>query len=202
LEVYGKPIILRAVESVWSCTRVSEMIVVVPEAYKERAEQVLAGKEVKVVIGGAERQDSVWAGLQQISTQSRLVMIHDGVRPFASKQMIERVVEAAERSGAAIPCQAIKETIKEIDPKTGKVVCTVDRKTLCAVQTPQVFTRALIMESHQRAQDLGFYATDDAGLVEWLGREVAIVEGEETNLKITTPLDLKLAGIIARDLEK
>lgn len=202
LEVFGKPILLRAVESIWNCTRVSEMIVVVPEAHKGRAEEVLAGKEVKIVIGGAERQDSVWAGLQQISTQARLVMIHDGVRPFATKEMIERVISAAEENGAAIPCQTIKETIKEIDPKTGKVAGTVDRKTLCAVQTPQVFTRPLIMEAHQRAQDLGFYATDSAGLVEWLGRQVAIVEGEETNLKITTPLDLELAEIIARDLEK
>lgn len=200
LEVQGKAILLRTVEAVWSCVQISEMVVVVPESHWERASKILAGKEVKIVAGGAERQDSVFAGLETISPSVRLVLIHDGVRPFASKDLIERVIAAADQNGAAIPGIAIKETIKEVDPKSLQVVSTVDRSRLYAIQTPQVFSRELIMEAHQRAQSLSFYATDDAGLVEWLGREVSLVPGEETNIKITTPLDLKLAEHIAEEL--
>jgi len=197
LEIGGKAILVRAVEAVWSCTRVSEMIVVVPDTHLDRARALLAGKEAKIVAGGAERQDSVYAGLQAVSAEARLVLIHDGVRPFASREMIERVILAAEQSQAAIPGLLVRETIKEVEPKSGEVVSTVDRKRLFAVQTPQVFSRGLIMEAHQRAQDLGFYATDDAGLVEWLGRPVALVSGEEANIKITTQLDLEIAEMIA-----
>lgn len=197
LDVSGKSVLARSVDAVWSCTKVNEIVVVVPESHKSAAARMLAGREVIIVSGGAERQDSVFAGLSAVSGQADLVLIHDGVRPFASRALIERVVAAAEKSGAAIPGLAIRETIKEADPKTGKVICTVDRKSLFTVQTPQVFSRELIMEAHQRAQALGFYATDDAGLVEWMGREVTMVEGEENNIKITTPLDLQLAEIIA-----
>jgi len=202
LEIAGKAILLRTVEAVWSCTRVSEMIVVVPEKHLDRAGTLLAGKEVKLVVGGAERQDSVYAGLQAVSAEVRLVLIHDGVRPFATREMIERVILAAEQSHAAIPGLQVKETIKEVEPKSGEVKSTVDRSRLFAIQTPQVFSRELIMEAHQRAQDLGFYATDDAGLVEWLGKPVTMVLGEETNIKITSWLDLKLAELIAREREQ
>lgn len=194
----GKPILLRAVEAIWRCTRVSEMIVVAPETHIEVAKKVLSGKEVKVVSGGAERQDSVYAGLVSISEQARLVLIHDGVRPFVSLDLIERVIAAAEKSGAAAPGVALKETVKEVDDKTGLVIGTVDRRRLFLIQTPQVFRREIIQEAHEKAQSLGFYATDDAGLVEWLGMDVAVVSGEDANLKITTKLDLEFAEIIAK----
>ncbi len=200
LEVRGKPILLRAVERVWACSRISEMIVVAPEAFLPQTRQMLSGKEAKIVAGGAERQDSVYAGLQACSAQAQMILIHDGVRPFPSRELIERVIGAAEKSGAAIPGLPLKETLKEVDHKPGTVIGTVDRSRLFFISTPQVFQRHPIMDAHQRAQNLGFYATDDAGLIEWAGGSVVMVPGEETNIKITTRLDLKLAELIAEEL--
>lgn len=202
LDLGGKPVLLRSVEAIWACTKISEMVVVVPESHLPRAQELLRGKEARIVSGGAERQDSVFAGLKACSGKAELVLVHDGVRPFASKEMVERVIGAAEKFGAAIPGLPIKETIKEIESKTQKIIGTVDRTRLFSIQTPQVFKRGLIVEAHNRAQDLGFYATDDAGLVEWLGQEVVLVPGEETNIKITTPFDFKLAEIILQELKK
>jgi 2-C-methyl-D-erythritol 4-phosphate cytidylyltransferase len=202
LDLGGKPVLLRSVEAVWACTRVSEMIVVAPEAHMEKAREILAGKEARLVPGGAERQDSVFAGLRACSSKAELILIHDGVRPFASKEMIERVIEAAEKYGAAIPGLPVKETIKEVESKTRKVIGTVDRTRLFTVQTPQVFKRGLIVDAHNRGQDLGFYATDDAGLVEWQGQEVVLVPGEETNIKITTAFDYKLAQDLLLEMKK
>jgi len=202
LDLGGKPVLLRSIECIWACTRISEMIVVVPEAFISKTQEILTGKEVLIVAGGAERQDSVFAGLQACSSKAELIAIHDGVRPFAGKEMIERVIAAAERYGAAIPGLPVKETIKEVESKTKKVIGTVDRTRLFTVQTPQVFKRSLIMEAHNRAQNLGFYATDDAGLVEWLGQEVVLVPGEETNIKITTPFDFKLAENVLQEMKK
>jgi len=201
LEVRGKPILLRAVERVWACSRISEMIVVAPEAFLPQTRSMLSGKEVKIVAGGAERQDSVYSGLRACSESARLVLVHDGVRPFPSRELIERVIAGAEKSGAAVPGLPLRETIKEVDAKPGRILGTVDRSRLYAIQTPQAFERRLIVEAHQRGQNLGFYATDDAGLIEWAGGSVMMVPGEETNIKITTPMDLKLAELIAEELK-
>jgi len=200
LEVRGKPILVSCVDRIWACNRISEMIVAVPAEHQERAERIFSGKEVKIVVGGAERQDSVYAGLLASSHSAELILIHDGVRPFPTRELIERVISAAEQTGAAVPGLPIKETIKEIDPKQKRILGTVDRSRLYAIQTPQVFRRELILDAHQRAQNLGFYTTDDAGLMEWAGSEVFMVPGEDSNIKITTPLDLKLAELIAEEL--
>ena len=202
IELEAKPILLWAVDRIWSCPKISELIVVVPEDHLERAQQILANRELKIVKGGRERQDSVFAGLKELSAKANLVLIHDGVRPFPSRALIERVIEGAEKFGSAIPGIPLKDTVKEIDKKTGQVMGTVDRNRLYAIQTPQVFAREIILRAHERAQSLGFYATDDSTLVEWIGEQVIMVEGEETNIKITTPLDLKLAQIIAKEIEK
>jgi len=200
LEILCKPILLWAVERIWACPKVTEMVVVVPEKHRLRAEEIFSGREVKIVAGGLERQDSVYAGLRASSAKAELVLIHDGVRPFPSRQLIERVIAGAENFGAAIPGLPVKETIKEIEQKSGRVIGTVDRSRLYSIQTPQVFRRELIIEAHERAQNLGFYATDDAGLIEWMGGDVVMVSGEETNLKITTALDLRLAELIAKEM--
>jgi 2-C-methyl-D-erythritol 4-phosphate cytidylyltransferase len=200
LEILCKPILLWAVERIWACPKVTEMVVVVPEQHRLRAEEILSGREVKIVAGGLERQDSVYAGLRASSAKAELVLIHDGVRPFPSRHLIERVIAGAENFGAAIPGLPVKETIKEIEQKSGRVIGTVDRSRLYSIQTPQVFSRELIIEAHERAQNLGFYATDDAGLIEWMGGDVVMVSGEETNLKITTALDLRLAELIAKEM--
>lgn len=200
LELKGKPVLVWAVERIWACAQISEMIVVVPSQHRERAEKIFQGKEIKLVSGGTERQDSVYAGLLACSAQAELILIHDGVRPFPSKELILRVIEKARNTGAVVPGLPVKETLKEIEPSSNRVISTVDRSRIYTIQTPQAFYRELILSAHQRAQNLGFYTTDDAGLLEWMGNEVFLVEGEETNLKITTALDLKLAETLAEDL--
>ncbi len=112
------------------------------------------------------------------------------------------MIEGVEKYGSAVPGIPLKETVKEVEKRSGRILATIDREQLFLIQTPQGFAREIILRAHQRAQNLGFYTTDDAGLVEWLGEEVFLVEGEETNIKITTPFDLKLAEQIAQELEK
>ena len=202
IEIKGKPILLWAVERIWSCPKISELVVVVPEEYLEKTKEMLKDREVKLTCGGNHRQDSVFAGLKTISPQAEMVLIHDGVRPFPSRELIERVIEGVEKYGSAVPGIPLKETVKEVEKRSGRILATIDREQLFLIQTPQGFAREIILRAHQRAQNLGFYTTDDAGLVEWLGEEVFLVEGEETNIKITTPFDLKLAEQIAQELEK
>ena len=202
IEVRGKPILLWAVERIWACPKISELVVVVPEEFMEKAREILSQKELKLVAGGNHRQDSVFSGLKATSPQAKLILIHDGVRPFPSRELIERVIEGVEKYGSAVPGIPLKETVKEVEKRSGRILATIDREQLFLIQTPQGFAREIILRAHQRAQNLGFYTTDDAGLVEWLGEEVFLVEGEETNIKITTPFDLKLAEEIAQELEK
>jgi len=201
LNLSGKPILRWAVEKISVCPKITEIAVVVPEQYINLARQIFPEPEIKLVSGGNERQDSVFAGLFACSQSAQWILIHDGVRPFPSKNLIERVIESAEKYGGAVPGLAMKETIKEVEPKSSKALSTVDRARLYSIQTPQVFRRDLIISAYQRAVNLGFYATDDAGIVEWNGGEVVVVSGEETNLKITTSLDFKLAELIAEEIK-
>ena len=201
LNLSGKPILRWAVEKISICPKITEIVVVVPGEYIKLARQIFPEPGIKLVSGGKERQDSVFAGLSACSQSAQLILIHDGVRPFPSKDLIERVIASAEKYGATVPGLAMKETIKEIEPKSSKVLGTVDRVRLYSIQTPQGFRREIIISAYQRAFNLGFYATDDAGIVEWNGGEVVVVSGEETNLKITTSLDFKLAEIIAEEIK-
>lgn len=148
-----------------------------------------------VVAGGIKRQDSVWEGLRAIRGDCEVVMVHDGVRPFISEQLLEDTGRAAESFGAVTVAVPVKDTIKTVSPQ-GQVLKTLDRSTLWAIQTPQAFRRAILEKAFQKAIDDGFYATDDAALVERLGERVTIVEGSYENIKITTPEDLVLGEAI------
>ena len=136
-------------------------------------------------------------GLNALSDKVKLVAVQDGARPFAGWQLIDRVVRAANSYGAAAPAIAVKDTIKTV--KGGIVANTPDRSTLQAVQTPQVFDFDLLRGALQKAKADGAAITDDCSAVEWLGMSVKIVEGDERNIKITTPLDLKIAELLLED---
>jgi 2-C-methyl-D-erythritol 4-phosphate cytidylyltransferase len=152
-------------------------------------------KVLRLVPGGKERQDSVYNALKVLHKEADeldIVLVHDGVRPLVDPVQVRQVVAAARRHGAAIlgiPCQ---DTLKRVGTK-GEVVETVDRQELWQVQTPQAFRAALLWRAYQDAVSRGFYATDEAALVEALGEMVAVVPGSPLNLKITTPDDLKMA---------
>lgn len=172
--------------------RVDEIILVLPDE-KEREKYLSRFEKVSAVVkGGRLRQDSVVHGFESVrAEETRIVLVHDGVRPLVSREVISRVVEEAQRSGAAIPAIPVDDTIKEI--AQGQVARTLDRKKLVRVQTPQGFSYEVLEKALRRAQKDGFYGTDEASLVERIGRPVAVVEGDPRNIKVTTPADLKIA---------
>lgn len=148
----------------------------------------LVGDRLKIVIGGATRQESVAAALNAVSESSDLVFVHDAVRPLASESLYRRVAAGAQTSGAAVPALGLVDTIKEVLGDV--VIATPDRNRYRRVQTPQAFRPDLLREGHRRAKVDGVEASDDAMLIENLGVSVTCVDGEETNLKVTTPSDL------------
>ncbi len=152
-----------------------------------------------VVMGGETRQESVAMGLSALSSKVRLVAVHDGARPLVSWQVIDRTVRAANSYGAAAPAIPVKDTIKMVEG--GIVKETPERRLLQAVQTPQVFDKDLLRSALKKAAQDGAEVTDDCSAVERLGMSVKIVEGDEKNIKVTTPLDLKIAELFLEEVE-
>lgn len=145
-------------------------------------------KKIRLVIGGAERQDSVFNGLEALPSACEWVLIHDGVRPFVSLELIEGTWKAAQETGAAIAALAATDTVKRLC--RGKFLETLPREEIRLAQTPQVFRRDIILEAYLEARKHNISGTDDAFFVERLGRPVSVVPGERSNIKITTPEDL------------
>ena len=197
----GEPMILWTVRVFQECDPISEIVIVTREDLVEEITAMTAemDKVKAVVVGGKTRQESVSKGLNALSDKVKLAAIQDGARPFASWQMIDRVVRAANTYSAAAPAIPVKDTIKVVNG--GVVTNTPDRKTLMAVQTPQVFDIALLRGALLKAWEDGAEVTDDCSAVERMGMSVKIVEGDERNIKITTPMDLKIAKLILEDWE-
>jgi 2-C-methyl-D-erythritol 4-phosphate cytidylyltransferase len=185
----GVPVYLRALRAF--LPYVSHAVVVVPALWRERVTDELSScaGHISVEVGGGERQDSVWRGLQRLSAEVEIVLVHDGARPFVSPALIERVLNEARLSKAAIPGLAVRETIKEIE--AGRVVKTLDRSRLVLVQTPQAFETSLLVRAFREAIEQGISTTDESSLVERLGVAVTVVEGEPANVKITWKQDLE-----------
>ncbi|MCA0972681.1 bifunctional 2-C-methyl-D-erythritol 4-phosphate cytidylyltransferase/2-C-methyl-D-erythritol 2,4-cyclodiphosphate synthase [Halobacillus litoralis] len=171
-----------------------EIVLVTNTQERGKMEELLSKYEacqaVRFVNGGAERQDSVLAGLQAIENTEIPVFIHDGARPFVSTDALHKLAETTADKQAALLAVKVTDTIKQ---KNGEHLSTLDRHYLWAAQTPQAFKYELIMDAHQQAQSRGYYGTDDASLVEQLGVPVEIVEGSYDNIKLTTPEDLHKA---------
>ena len=197
LELNGKPILYYTLKTLQDCGIISELILVVPEKEYDNACTDWLGKPeivTKVVVGGKKRQDSVYNGFCELSQKTEIVLVHDGVRPFLSHQMIQKSVDAAREYGAAITAIPVNDTIKKVDD-SGLVSKTVDREGLWRVQTPQVFRYELLQEAFKKANSEKFYGTDEGTLIEHLGKPVKVVEGSEQNIKITRPEDLRLSEI-------
>ena len=181
--------------------RVEAIVVAVPAAHVDRARRSLHGlprrAAITVVPGGHTRQESVWLALQAAPVVTEIVLVHDAVRPFISRALIDAVVDAARGGGAAICALPVAETVKRV--RGDEVEATVDRAGLWIVQTPQAFRADLLREAHDKAQRDGVVGTDDAALVERLGHHpVKVVRGLPDNLKITTPEDLRRARRMGR----
>ncbi len=195
----GKPMIVRTVRTFQDCDCIREIVVVTREDLIAPIRDLCRGfdKVTTVLAGGASRQESVERGLGALSEKMELVAVHDGARPLITWQVIDRAVRAANTYYAAAPAIPVKDTIKVV---TGGVIKeTPERRTLQAVQTPQCFDLDLLKGALSQARADKAEVTDDCSAVERLGMSVKIVEGDERNIKVTTPLDLKIAELFLED---
>lgn len=150
---------------------------------------------VALVVGGDDRQTSVYNALQRVDGAVDWVLVHDGARPLLSAAVVRRCLEAAKTLGSVTAAIPVKDTIKKVDAH-GCVLETPSRESLWSVQTPQVFPRDVLLRAHEAARELGLSGPDDASLVERLGVPVHVVLGDEVNLKVTTPTDLLIAEVL------
>ncbi|NFH69492.1 2-C-methyl-D-erythritol 4-phosphate cytidylyltransferase [Clostridium botulinum] len=192
LNLNGKPILYYTIKSFLDCNLVDNIILVVPSHEIDYCEMEILEKNSlkvnKIVAGGDERYDSVYNGLIE-AKGSDIVLIHDGVRPFVSKETIENAIKYAEEYGAAAPGVMPKDTIKIIDNNRFSIE-TPNRSHLISVQTPQAFKFDLIYDCHKKIKNENVNITDDTMVAEYFGNKVYIYQGEYTNIKITTPEDL------------
>ena len=196
----GEPMILRTVRTFQECDAISEIVIVTREDLIVSISHLCKDmpKVKAVVVGGKSRQESVHLGLNALSDKVKLAAVHDGARPLITWQVIDRTVRAANTYGAAAPAIPVKDTIKVVE---GRVVKnTPDRATLFAVQTPQVFDFDLLRGALKKAEQEGAQVTDDCSAVELTGFTVKIVEGDERNIKVTTPMDLKIAEMLLEEM--
>ena len=196
----GEPMILRTVRAFQEAIAVKEIIIVTREDLIPKISS-MCGKFDKVkavVVGGKDRAESVRNGLNALSNKVKLAAVQDGARPLISQAVIDRTIRAAHTYGAAAPAIAVKDTIKVVEG--GMVTITPDRNTLKAIQTPPVFDFDLLKGALMNAAEDNAPFTDDCSAVERIGYKVKIVEGDERNIKVTTPMDLKIAEMLLEEL--
>ncbi len=195
--IAGVPMLLRALRPFVAHPEVLHAVIVLPPDAAARPPAFLAdlaGPTLALVAGGAERCDSVAAGLGALPPECAVVLVHDAARPFPDADVIGAVIREARAGHGAVAALPVTDTVKEASAdEPTRVVRTVPRETLWRAQTPQGFPRALLAAAHERARDDGAGATDDAGLVERLGAEVRLVPDSPRNLKVTTAEDLEWA---------
>jgi 2-C-methyl-D-erythritol 4-phosphate cytidylyltransferase len=197
----GEPMIVRTVRQFQECDAIREIVVVT------RADLIVPvmdlchqfTKLTAVVVGGDSRDESVLMGIATLSEKCKLVAVQDGARPFASWKLIDRVVRAANTYGAAAPVIPVKATIKVV--QGGLVESTPDRSTLRAVQTPQVFDYDLLRSALLLCKRDKIPITDDCSAVERMGMSIKIVEGDERNVKVTTPMDLQIVRLLWEEMQ-
>ena len=199
LPLDGVPVLIRTLEALQTAEGVDEIIVAAREEDLVEISQLCRTygitKCVKVIRGGENRAHSVLLAALEASPETELLAVQDGARPLVTPELIDRVIHAAANCGAAAPAVAVKDTVKVAKPD-GAVEQTLERDALRAVQTPQVFQADLLKAALQSALEQNIPVTDDCSAVERLGKTVYLVEGDETNLKITTPMDMVLAGAL------
>jgi 2-C-methyl-D-erythritol 4-phosphate cytidylyltransferase len=199
MDLAGKPILAHTLTIFQQCPLVNSIVVVTAKDDEARCVQDVVtaygiDKSLSIVAGGDTRQESVFNALQELSSNTDVVVIHDAVRPFVTEEMILQSIDNANQYGSAIVAVPVKDTIKESDD--GFVMKTLDRYRLWAIQTPQTFKYDLIMKAHLYARDNSIQATDDAFLIEQIGHKVKLIMGSYENIKITTPEDIVIAKAI------
>lgn len=198
--VGGEPMIVHTVRAFQNCDAIRQIVVVTRQDLIVPIMDLCHefSKVQAVMVGGNTRQESVEIGLGALSSDMKLVAVQDGARPLITGQVIDRTVRAAHTYGAAAPAVPVKDTIKVA--QGGLITETPDRSTLRAVQTPQVFDADLLRGALKKAKEDAVAVTDDCSAVERMGMSVKLVEGDEQNIKVTTPMDLKIAEILLEEM--
>ena len=198
LKIGGEYVIAKTIKAFEDLDEVDYIFVVTNEDYKETCAEIIEEKGFNkvegIVAGGSRRQDSVFNALQEINARKpgvSMVLIHDGARPFIEQDVILNVLRETENSGAAVACVAMKNSVRRMEQGSG-LSESVDRADYYSVQTPQGFRKSILIEAYDRAFDDGFEGTDDASIVERVGYDVSIVDGDYGNIKITTKEDLPM----------
>ncbi len=202
LELDGTPLVLMSLRRIASCPLVTDIFIAtraeeVPRL-EARVREERVSQAVRVVRGGDSRQESVGQALREVLNDTEIVLVHDAVRPFVTREQIERVIAEARRCHAAILGIPAMDTVKEVKRASlpedvALITATIPRERIVLAQTPQAFTTKLLKEAFARAEADGISASDEAGLVERLGHDVHVVLGSERNIKITRPADMELA---------
>lgn len=197
LHIGNKPILAQTLLRFEDSPNISEVYVIVSKKEEIRCREDIVKqynlkKVTKIVIGGIERYDSVKNGLDAIESKCDIVMIHDGLRPFITTQLIDESISKTLQYDAAVVAIPIKETVKVIS-SGGKIIKTLDRNKLWLAQTPQTFKYDIIKRAYENAFENNICGTDDSSLVELLGVQVKIIMGSYENIKITTQEDLTIA---------
>ena len=197
----GEPMIVRTARAFQESNVIREIVIVTRPDLIEKIKELCAGfdKVKAVVAGGADRAESVNNGLKALSAKVRLAAVHDGARPLITQEVIDRAVRTAHTYAAAAPGVPVKDTVKIV--RGGVVESTPDRSTLQAIQTPQVFDYDLLKSALKKAKDDHAAITDDCSAVERMGMAVRIVEGDERNIKVTTPMDLQIAELLLEEMQ-
>ena len=205
MELAGKPILVHSIEAFEKNKMINEIILVSTSERIKEYEKLISKyklkKVKKIVVGGDERQKSVFNGLKETSPDSEIVLIHNGANPLVTQKEIEDCISASKQVGAAVVGIPEKNTIKVVE-ENGFVIGTLERRKLYAVQTPQGMKREIALEAFAKAELEQFNGTDDVQLVERLGKRVKLVIGNYKNFKITTLEDLVMAEAILRELGK
>jgi 2-C-methyl-D-erythritol 4-phosphate cytidylyltransferase len=202
LEVLNKPIFIWTLLAAEQASSVEWIGLIIQPEEQETIAAILQEyplrKPIVLIAGGATRQESVYQGLLALPTGTEKVLIHDGARCLVTEKLLDRCSQALENTSALVAAIPVKDTIKVVEIATGKIEKTPQREKLWAAQTPQGFEVALLKRAHEEAIQKGWEVTDDSMLLEQRGNEVVVVSGEESNIKITTPLDLMVAEMILK----
>jgi 2-C-methyl-D-erythritol 4-phosphate cytidylyltransferase len=205
VELQGKPLIVRTIEIFEKINEIDSIIIAVHSEWFTYTKELIAKfnlKKVKdVVVGGRERQDSIYNALHSKEIEdSDIVLIHDAVRPFLSEKMVHKIIDSAEENGAVILGSTPKDPVKEISVK-GQVIKSLQRNHLTITRTPQAFWTEIIVNAFEKAREVNYTGSDSSQLVEFNGFKVTVIEGEDQNIKITTPFDFKLAELILSEMK-
>lgn len=195
IKLNKKEIIAYTIEKFYNHNNIDDIVIVVREEeaefFKKEVLEKYNFKNIKIAFGGKERQDSVYNGIKMLDINCKNVLVHDGARPFVTKEIISDSINKVKEYNAVVVGVPVKDTIKVID-KDNNIVDTPNRSTLWAVQTPQTFDYNILLNAYEDAFNSDFYGTDDAMLVERIGYKIKMIEGSYNNIKVTTPEDINM----------